>query len=107
MAATVSALYYLPRFLIDNRWEKSTGECTLFVRQFDLAEGAKGLSIRIRSDVLTFPDEDEMVAAIAQHHMVELPAEAEGNRMFLPEELRDHGVRVSRSNGRIALPEED
>lgn len=102
--AVASGLYYLPRFLIDNKWANSTGECSLFVRQIELTEAKRGLRIRIRSDVLTFPDETAMYEAIERHHMIELPGEAEGDQLYVPRELRDEGVTVVKLRGRIVLP---
>lgn len=98
-------LYYLPTYLIDDKWTTSTGECSLFVREFELVESAKGLKVRVRSDVLSFPDDDAMTEAIEAHGMVELPAEAETDQLFIPEELRDEGVKAEIAMGRVKLPE--
>ena len=83
--------YYLPTCLTDD----TTGVVSLFVRYFKLVRTPKGnLRIHIKNDVLAVP-EDELAARIREHHLRELPKEAEANRCYLPRPFRKKGATIA------------
>lgn len=100
-------LYHLPLFLIDNKWSKSTGECSLFVRRLRLVQTPKTTKIKAANNVWTFPDEDAMLAAIERYGLIELPEQADGDLTFVPGDFIVPGVKVEREYGaKIVAPVE-
>jgi hypothetical protein len=89
-------VYYLPTFLIDNKWAKSTGECSLFVRRLRLVQTPKSTKIKVANDVWTFADEESMADAIDRLSLVEMPKDAENDLTFVPGDFVVPGVKVER-----------
>lgn len=95
--------YYLPTCIVDSpRHEEPDpdGEHTLFLRHFTLVETPRGKQkLRVELDVEFFPNAKAMGDAIDERGLVELPQEADGDPLYVPEELRDDRVTVERSYG--------
>jgi hypothetical protein len=96
--------YYLPRYLVDDKWRDSTGECSLFVRRFRLYRTRK-LRLEITTDVWTYPNAEAMVEAIEHSHLRPLPAEAEADRLYLPGGLSRHEATAAWSPSGVPQPE--
>ena len=84
--------FYLGTFLqgeMGDRYRKPgerSPKCGLFVRRFQLRRGASGkVRTAIDRDYVEFPDEDAMLGWIEERDAVELPPEADGNPMYVPE----------------------
>lgn len=76
--------YYEPTYI-----EGKTGQLALFVRRIAVTETLAGnRRLRHGADVWTFPTEAEMVAAIEDNDLQELPADAAGDRQWTPEDMR-------------------
>jgi hypothetical protein len=65
------------------------GKITLLVRRFRLVRGPKTVRIQRHSDAFEFESEEEMVAAIEEHPMLELPDEADGNPTWIPPDFEE------------------
>ena len=83
-------LYYLGTYLKDDKYEPTTGTCTLLTRRFYVTRSPKGnLRLHRKTEAVEFPSEDAMVEAIEDGGWIELPEEADGNPSYVPEEFRD------------------
>jgi hypothetical protein len=92
--------YYLPTYLVDDKPPDATGECSLFVRTFRLVKTPKGnLRVKVEQDVWSFEDDDAMVERIQADGLTELPAEAESDRLYLPDEFVIEGAKAELSYG--------
>ncbi|MDQ5822210.1 MAG: hypothetical protein M3540_12285 [Actinomycetota bacterium] len=82
----------------DDKQPSSTGECTLLTRRYRVTEGVHGKRfIDVKTDAEVFPDDDALVAWIEEKRARELPAEADGNPRFVPDEVE--AIRVKQTAG--------
>jgi hypothetical protein len=57
--------FYAGTFLIDDQGSKSSGHCSLFVTDAAIVRNPAGReTLRVRRDVLEFPDEASMLSAV-------------------------------------------
>lgn len=95
MPATVvkDETFYTPTYLTDPQ----DGKVSLFLRRLELRERVKsGPLVKCYQDVVHYPDEQAMVAAIELHGWEELPAEAESDLLFVPDGWAPPEVPVER-----------
>jgi hypothetical protein len=80
--------YYLGTYFKDDQRADSTGTVTLLARHYEVRRGKTGI-VRLyqESKGFDFPDDDAMVEWIEEHDAIELPAEADGDPHFIPEEF--------------------
>lgn len=80
---------YLPTYLVDDKPPNATGTCTLLIRRYRVVRTPKGnYNTQVKSDAMEFDNSTAMVDWIEAVGAKELPAEADGNPRFVPEELR-------------------
>jgi hypothetical protein len=76
--------------------EKQPGDtrCTLLTRHYHKYEIPSGRTVTaVKTDSVTYATPEDMAYAIEHGGWIELPKEADGNPMYVPEEFRADTVR--------------
>lgn len=80
---------YLPTYIVDDKAPNATGVCTLLIRRYKVVRTPNGnYRTNVKTDAMDFDNAKEMGDWIERVGAKELPAEADGNPRFIPEDLR-------------------
>jgi hypothetical protein len=84
--------YYIDTYLAEK--EPDDTRCTLFIRHFRKYQTPSGRTVTaIKLDVVTYATPEDMADVIKHGKWLELPKEADGNPMYVPEDFEADTIR--------------